>query len=148
MDTRSPQQRRRIMQSVRSKDTGPEMFVRRLLFVSGYRYQVHRRDLPGTPDIVFSARQKVVLVHGCYWHGHGCKKGQLPKSKVAYWADKILKNRERDEEKERELRNLGWDVLTVWQCDLAEPVALSLRLKAFLGPAKFRSTSDKQICKL
>jgi DNA mismatch endonuclease, patch repair protein len=141
MDTRTPEQRRRIMQSVHSKDTGPEMFVRRLLFRSGFRFRVHRKDLPGTPDIVFSGRRKAIFVHGCYWHGHGCKKGQPPKSGTAYWSEKIAKNRERDSRKQAELEALGWKVLTVWQCELVASASLERELKIFLGKPKFRSTS-------
>jgi len=141
MDTRTPEQRHRIMQSVRSKNTEPEMFVRRLLFRLGYRYRIHQKHLPGTPDIVFAGRRKAIFVHGCYWHGHCCKKGQLPKSRKTYWSEKIAKNRERDSRKQAELHALGWMTLTIWQCELVEPSALEERLRLFLGDRKFRSTS-------
>ena len=136
-DTRSPEQRRRIMQSVGTRDTGPEMVVRRLLHRLGYRYRLHRRDLPGTPDIVLPGRRKIILVHGCFWHGHGCKKGRLPKSKPEYWGPKIARNRERDAEKQRALRDLGWDVLAVWQCEVADEAILAERLTQFLGPSTY-----------
>ena len=121
------------MQSVRTKNTGPEKFVRKVLFGLGYRYRLHRKDLPGTPDLVFPGRRKVIFIHGCYWHGHGCKKGQLPKSGSTYWTQKIAKNRERDKRKETELKEAGWDVLTIWQCELTELSSLVSRLEAFLG---------------
>ncbi|HXG78538.1 MAG TPA: very short patch repair endonuclease, partial [Methyloceanibacter sp.] len=84
------------MKSVGTRDTGPEISVRRLLHSLGYRYRLYRSDLPGTPDLTFPKRHKVIFVHGCYWHGHGCEKGRLPKSKLAYWAPKIAANRARD----------------------------------------------------
>ena len=106
-DTRTKVQRRRIMQSVGQKNTGPEWSVRRLLHRLGYRYRLHRKDLPGTPDIVFPSRRKAIFVHGCYWHGHGCKKGRLPKSNLDYWSPKIDSNKERDRRKQSELEAAG-----------------------------------------
>lgn len=131
-DTRTPSQRRHIMQSVRPKDTGPEVAVRKMLHSLGYRFRLHRKDLPGTPDIVFPRKKKVVFVHGCYWHGHECNKGRLPKSKLDYWQPKIARNRERDAEKSRLLEDLGWEVLTVWQCELRNPETLQDKLVKFL----------------
>lgn len=132
VDTRSPEQRRHIMQSVRPKDTGPEIALRKLLHAMGYRFRLYRKDLPGTPDIVFPGRKKIIFVHGCYWHGHGCNKGKLPKSKLDYWMPKIARNRERDEERVMQLQQLGWEVLTVWQCELKNTEDLKDRLVAFL----------------
>lgn len=129
------------MQAVRTKNTGPEMVVRSLLFRLGYRYRIHQRGLPGTPDIAFPRRKKALFIHGCYWHGHGCKKGKLPKSGTDYWLEKIQQNRNRDARKEAELKDLGWEVLTIWQCDLADVDKVEERIKAFLGDARFRSTS-------
>ena len=96
MDTRTPEQRRRIMQAVKSRNTGPEMIVRRLLHGMGYKYQLYRKDLPGKPDIALASRRKAIFVHGCFWHGHSCPKGRLPKSRLDYWQPKLAKNRERD----------------------------------------------------
>lgn len=124
------------MQSVKRRDTGPEMAVRRLLHRAGYRYRLHVKKLPGSPDIVFPGRRKVVFVHGCFWHGHGCRKGQPPKSKQDFWGSKIAANRARDDRKEGELRGAGWDVLTVWQCEIPDSDDLALRLRAFLGDPK------------
>lgn len=86
----------------------------------GYRYRLHRKDLPGSPDIVFPSRRKVIFVHGCYWHGHGCKWGKLPKSNETYWHEKIRANQARDTRNSSDLRALGWDICTVWECDLMD----------------------------
>ncbi len=131
-DTRSPAQRRAIMQSVKTKDTGPELAVRRALFALGYRYRLHRKDLPGRPDIVLPVRKKAIFVHGCYWHGHGCSKGRLAKSRTDYWGPKLQANRARDALNLKELRSLRWEALVVWQCELSDTVALSRRLKRFV----------------
>ena len=138
MDTRTEEQRRRIMQAVKSRDTGPEMIVRRLLHRLGYRYRLHRKDLPGKPDVAFVSRRKAIFVHGCFWHGHGCPKGRLPKSRLDYWKPKLNGNRERDRRKEEELRSLGWSVLVIWQCETADLEALARRLLRFLGDRPIR----------
>lgn len=135
-DTRTTEQRRHIMQSVKGRNTGPEMAVRRLLHRAGYRYRLHVKNLPGTPDIVLAGRRKIVFVHGCFWHGHGCRIGRPPKSKLDFWGAKIEGNRSRDARKEGELRALGWDVLTVWQCEIGNAEALASRLGSFLGDPK------------
>jgi DNA mismatch endonuclease (patch repair protein) len=120
------------MQSVRTKNTGPEVKVRQLLHAMGYRFRLHRRDLPGTPDIVFPKKRKVIFVNGCFWHGHNCSKGQLPKSRIDYWKDKIDRNCERDKKNSDELAELGWKTLTLWQCELVDMHLLSNRISAFL----------------
>ena len=109
------------MASVSSKNTKPEMFVRRVLHGLGYRYRLHRRDLPGSPDLVFPSRKKTIFVHGCFWHGHGCKWGRLPKSNLDYWAPKIGANQARDERNILALKQAGWSPLVVWQCELRDP---------------------------
>lgn len=106
-----------------------------------YRYRLHRKDLPGKPDIAFVGRRKAILVHGCFWHGHECPKGRLPKSRVGYWMPKLAKNRERDRRNEEWLLSLGWSVLVVWECETVDAEALSLRLQAFLGRLKSGSMS-------
>lgn len=136
VDTRSPEQRRRIMQSVKTKDTGPELTVRRALFAAGYRFRLHRKDLPGSPDIVLPGRKKVIFVHGCFWHGHGCAKGRASKSRRDYWGPKLKANRDRDARNRIALMELGWDVLTLWQCELSDLEALNMRLQTFLGASK------------
>lgn len=128
------QTRSKIMASVRSKDTKPELVVRRFLHRQGYRYRLHRKDLPGSPDIVFPSRRKVLFVHGCYWHGHRCRWGNLPKSNATYWHDKIRANRERDARNVSDLRLLGWDVHTVWQCELRDKPSAFERIVEYLRP--------------
>ena len=120
MDTRTPDQRRRIMQSVKTKNTGPEQQIRKALFAAGYRYRLHRKDLPGSPDIVFPARKKAIFVHGCFWHGHNCPKGRLPKSRMDYWGPKVEANRTRDNRNVIALSAEGWNVLVIWQCELTD----------------------------
>lgn len=137
VDTRSPEQRRRIMQSVKTKNTGPELTVRRALFAAGYRFRLHRKDLPGSPDIVLPGRKKVIFVHGCFWHGHGCAKGRASKSRLDYWGPKLKANKDRDSRNRNALTKLGWDVLTLWQCELSDLDALNMRLQTFLGAPKF-----------
>ena len=120
-DTRTPDQRRRIMQSVGVRDTGPERTVRSTLHKAGFRFRLHRRDLPGKPDIVLPAKRLAVFVHGCFWHGHGCAKGKLPKSRLDYWGPKIEANAARDRRNNKALSEMGWRSLTVWQCELGDP---------------------------
>lgn len=131
MDTRTPEQRRRIMQAVGTKDTKPEMIVRRALYAMGYRYRLHLKDLPGKPDIVFPGRKKAIFVHGCFWHWHGCPKGQLPKSRLDYWKPKLEANVARDRAKIEELKKGGWRVLVVWQCETRD-TDLTTRLVEFV----------------
>lgn len=121
------------MSRIKGRDTTPELFVRRMIYAMGYRYRLCRKDLPGKPDIVFGPRKKVVFVHGCYWHGHKCKKGRLPKSHVSYWQQKIEANKARDRRNVKELKALGWDVLTIWQCQLKKPLAVRKRIVDYLG---------------
>ena len=132
MDTRTPEQRRRIMQAVKSEHTGPEMRVRRLLHAMGYRFRLHRKDLPGKPDIVLPGRRKVIFVHGCFWHAHGCAKGRPPKSRKDYWLPKLEQNMRRDRVKTEQLEALGWKVLVVWQCETKDIDTLAARLQAFV----------------
>lgn len=106
------------MGRVRGKNTAPELAVRRALHAAGYRYRIHRKDLSGRPDIVLSRYRIVVFVHGCFWHGHSCKRGELPQTNETFWADKITRNRQRDDEAATALKSGGWDVVTIWQCDL------------------------------
>lgn len=136
VDTRSPEQRRRIMQSVGSKDTGPEWAVRRLLHRHGYRYRLHAKNLPGRPDIVLPGRRKAIFVHGCFWHSHNCQKGKAPRSKLDYSGPKLAANVARDGRKAEELRALGWDVLTVWQCETKDERALLAKLVEFVENAE------------
>ncbi|MDO3507186.1 very short patch repair endonuclease [Ralstonia pseudosolanacearum] len=121
MDRLTPDRRSRLMSRIRSKDTKPEVEVRSTLHRMGYRYVLHRRGLPGTPDLVFPARRKVLFVHGCYWHGHTCKYGKAQsKSNVEFWQKKIDANRRRDRRNTRKLRAAGWSVATVWECQIKQ----------------------------
>lgn len=120
------------MQSVGQKDTGPELAVRRIAHRMGYRYRLHTRGLAGRPDLVFASRRKAIFVNGCFWHGHGCSKGRLPKSRTDYWGPKIARNAERDSQAIAALEADGWRILTVWQCETGDPAALATRLRAFL----------------
>ena len=130
-------QRSRIMRAVKGKDTSPELTVRRLLHGAGYRYRLHRKSLPGKPDLSFPGRRKVVFVHGCFWHGHGCKRGNRPPTRnAAYWRDKISRNRARDARHAMALERAGWSVLAVWECELRNKEALHQRLREFLGPPR------------
>lgn len=120
VDHVSPAGRSKIMSKVRSKDTKPEMLVRRRLHSLGFRYRLHRKELPGSPDLVFPSLKKVLFVHGCYWHGHDCRWGKLPKSNTSFWEEKIAANVGRDERNIRDLKRLGWETFTVWQCELRD----------------------------
>ena len=125
--------RRRIMSTVGQRDTKPEMLVRKLLHSMNYRYRLHRKDLPGRPDIVFGSRRKAIFVHGCFWHRHpGCSKASSPKTRADFWAEKFDRNVERDQQVERRLADMGWQSLIVWECETRTPDALSLKLRAFL----------------
>lgn len=117
-DNLSAEDRLRAMRAVRSKDTSPERIVRSLLHRRGYRFRLHRRDLPGSPDIVLPRYQTVIFVHGCYWHRHSCKKGRsVPTTRREWWLEKFERNKARDSRVARQLRKLGWRVITVWECE-------------------------------
>lgn len=111
----------------------PETIVRKLCHALGYRFRLHRRDLPGTPDLVFPSRRKIVLVHGCYWHSHQeCRRGRA-EPKTDFWRKKLARNVERDGKVERRLAGLGWDVLTVWECQTRNAETLRTTLIDYLG---------------
>jgi DNA mismatch endonuclease (patch repair protein) len=133
VDTFTPEKRREIMSHIGGKDTAPELRVRRLLHALGFRFRLHRSDLPGKPDIVLPRHRKIILIHGCFWHGHpGCHRAALPTTNAAFWQAKIGKNTERDRVALEGLRGLGWDVLVLWQCELGDLAQLTDRLHAFL----------------
>lgn len=136
MDTLTPEQRSERMSRVRGKNTKPELVVRRLVHGLGYRFRLHRRDLPGCPDLVFPARKKVIWVHGCFWHQHpdqNCKLARMPKSRLQFWAAKLSANRERDTVKMAELIALRWDALVIWECEIKDMDTLTARVREFLG---------------
>ncbi len=136
-DTLTPAQRSERMSRVRSKHTGPEMTVRRLMHRLGYRYRLHDKRLPGRPDLVFPSRRCVIFVHGCFWHRHGdsgCKLARLPKSRLDFWVPKLDANKARDVENRRKLRSLQWKSLVIWECQLKKPLSLERKIRSFLGP--------------
>lgn len=125
-----------VMSRVKGKDTRPEMVVRRLVFAAGYRYRLHVRSLPGSPDLVFRARRKVIFVHGCFWHRHEhCSLARLPKSRVEFWTEKLNGNKARDERIYDALTEAGWEVLVVWECELKHREQLDKRIRSFLDSA-------------
>ena len=135
-DTLSPEERSERMSRIRGKGTKPELLVRRLVHKMGYRYRLHRKELPGKPDMVLPGRQKVIFVHGCFWHRHpdpDCRLARLPKSRLDFWRTKLEHNRERDLENQAKLRELGWDYLVIWECQLRQLDKLAARIGQFLG---------------
>ena len=122
MDRLTPEQRRKNMAAIRSKDTKPELTVRRFLFSRGFRYRVNSARLPGHPDIVLRKYRTVVFVNGCFWHGHDCESYRIPKTNTEFWTAKITRNRERDRREQRQLAAMGWHCITVWECELKPKV--------------------------
>lgn len=129
----APLDRSAIMRAVPGRDTSAEMKVRRLLRPIAPGYRLHRKDVPGNPDIAYVGAKKAIFVHGCFWHGHDCKRGaRMPKTNADYWQAKIGRNRARDARTQAELAALGWRALVVWECELADAAALARRLADFL----------------
>ena len=134
MDVVSPARRSAMMARIQGRNTKPEMIVRRAAHSLGYRFRLHRRDLPGSPDLVFAGQRKIVFVHGCFWHSHeGCRFAYKPKSNVEFWENKLRKNRERDICVKGELECMGWDVLVIWECETADNDLVVSRLRGHLG---------------
>ena len=134
-DKLTPERRSVNMQAIKSKDTTPEIAVRRLVHSMGYRYRLHRKGLPGKPDLVFAGRRKVIFVHGCFWHQHElehCLDGRRPKSNTGYWDAKLERNVERDDQNRQALEEAGWEVLVIWECETKDLSGLEQRLHAFL----------------
>jgi DNA mismatch endonuclease (patch repair protein) len=142
-DVFTPEKRSAVMSRVKSRDTAPEMTVRRLLRRLGAGYRLHRRDLPGRPDIVLAGRRLAIFVHGCFWHGHDCARGvRTPKANRDYWMAKVARNRARDATTRAALEQLGWRVLTIWECELKDAAGLDLRLRAHLATAPRQNPSS------
>lgn len=119
MDNLSQTQRSHCMRCVRAEDTSPELAVRHFIHSLGFRYRLHVRSLPGTPDLVFPSRRKIIFIHGCFWHGHACRAGRKsPRSNVLYWTRKLKRNRDRDCRVQAQLKRLGWKVLKIWECQI------------------------------
>ena len=121
------------MSRIKCRDTTPERIVRSIVHKKGYRFRFHRKDLPGKPEVVFGSHKEVVFVHRCFWHGHRCRKGRLPKSNGDFWRAKIVTNWKRDARNARALHALGWKVLVIWQCELKDLLAVERRIIDFLA---------------
>lgn len=135
VDTLTPKERSERMSRIRSKDTKPEMKLRRLVHGMGYRYRLHVSSLPGKPDLVFPGKRAIIFVHGCFWHRHPdphCKLARLPKSRLDFWLEKLEANRMRDMRDQRRLHELGWRVLVVWECEIQDAESLRHAVRAFL----------------
>src|SRR6185369_11354952 len=131
-DKLSVERRSANMRAIRSNGMKPEMVVRRAVHALGYRFRLHRKDLPGKPDLAFISRRKAIFVHGCYWHQHpGCREGRPPSSNVDYWRPKLQRNVERDQQSVEQLTDKGWQSLIIWECETKDADALSQRLKDF-----------------
>ena len=134
-DTLTRAERSERMSRVKGRDTGPEWAVRRLVHGLGYRYRLHRKDLPGCPDLVFPSRRKVIFVHGCFWHRHpdpACKFARLPKSRLEFWVPKLERNRARDLHSQAQLIDMGWQIMIVWECEVGKP-GLGEKIGSFLN---------------
>jgi DNA mismatch endonuclease, patch repair protein len=125
VDVHDKEARSRNMRAIRSKNTKPELLIRQRLHAAGFRFRIHRKDLPGNPDIVLPRYRAVIFVHGCFWHGHGCYLFKLPSSRPDFWRDKIAQNQQRDLRNISRLTELGWRVLTIWECALKGRLRLS-----------------------
>ncbi|MBI2383943.1 MAG: DNA mismatch endonuclease Vsr [Gammaproteobacteria bacterium] len=133
MDSLTRERRSWLMSRIRSEDTKPELTIRHALHREGLRFRLHVKNLPGRPDLVFASRRKVIFVHGCFWHGHACKRNKMPKSRVAFWREKIATNRTRDAAVRRRLRKLGWRVLTIWECEAKDLERTLRKLENYLN---------------
>ncbi|WP_192622769.1 very short patch repair endonuclease [Desulfomicrobium macestii] len=132
-DSLSSQERSERMSRIRGKDSAPEIRLRRLVHKLGYRYRLHVKELPGTPDLVFPSRRAVIFMHGCFWHRHeGCKLARLPKSKLDFWKKKLDSNKNRDALQQQRLYELGWRVLVIWECELDDADRLVMTIRKFL----------------
>lgn len=134
MDRLTPERRSENMRRIRSYGMQPELSVRQLVHAMGYRYRLHRKDLPGKPDLVFAPRRKIMFVHGCFWHQHQeCRDGRAPKSNTGYWHDKLARNQERDRKNVAALQADGWQVLVIWECEIRNSANLRSRIGRFLS---------------
>jgi DNA mismatch endonuclease (patch repair protein) len=135
-DPLTPEERSERMSRIRKTDTKPEMIVRRLVHGIGYRYRLHASDLPGHPDLVFRPRRKVIFVHGCFWHQHGCRQYRQPRTKRSFWVPKLEGNKERDQTNQKKLSAMGWKFLVIWECELQDKEKLRERITEFLEKEK------------
>lgn len=136
-DTMSKAERSRRMAMVRGKNMKPEVAVRKLVHGLGYRYRLHKKDLPGMPDMVFKSKKKVIFVHGCFWHRHdNCKLARLPKSRLDFWKTKLEGNKKRDEENQKRLNEMGWEYLVIWECEVKDKQNIRDKIQSFLDRGK------------
>lgn len=145
-DQLSPQRRSRLMSKVRSKNTNPEIRVRKVMHSLGLRFRLHKTDLPGTPDIVLPKLRTVVFVHGCFWHRHkGCRRASIPSSNVAFWREKFDRNIARDKQNRALLRKLGWRSVVIWECQTSDQNRLSSKIKLLLSKIKLLLLSPRRL---
>jgi DNA mismatch endonuclease (patch repair protein) len=142
VDVLSPQQRSFNMSRIRSRDTKPELLLRRGLHARGFRFRLHRRDLPGRPDLMFPARRAVMFVHGCFWHGHGCQLSKMPTTRAEFWQRKINGNAARDRAAMDELKAAGWRLLVIWECAMRGPARLDNEVLLETASAFLRSGKE------
>jgi DNA mismatch endonuclease, patch repair protein len=143
MDHLTKNRRSENMRRIRAKNTRPELTVRQIAHRLGYRFRLHRKELPGKPDLVFPGLRKVIFVNGCFWHQHGgCREGRIPGSRREYWEPKLLRNQERDKGDLQALETLGWECLVLWECEVGDG-DLASRIRAFLGDYRQRKASGK-----
>jgi DNA mismatch endonuclease, patch repair protein len=133
VDSLTPSSRSENMRRIRSKNTKPEMLIRRLVHAMGFRYRLHPRDLPGKPDLVFRRKKKAIFVHGCFWHQHlACAEGRIPDSRREYWGPKLTRNRERDQIHLDTFAEMGWKTFVLWECEVKDITTLQKNIRAFL----------------
>ena len=143
MDKLTPERRSANMRAIRSKGMKPELIVRQLAHRLGYRFRLHRKDLPGKPDLAFIGKRKAIFVHGCFWHQHSaCREGRPPSSNAEYWGPKLGRNVQRDRDNLEKLEEIGWQVLVVWECETGDKSALQDRLKGFLDSPPLASRTS------
>ncbi|WP_168795966.1 very short patch repair endonuclease [Paraburkholderia aromaticivorans] len=142
MDSLTPRERSERMARVKAKNTKPELAVRSLVHRMGFRYRLHGKGLPGRPDLVFARRRKAIFVHGCFWHRHqGCRLARLPKTRLDFWLPKLDANAARDRKVERQLAELGWKIMVIWECEVKDQAALMSRIRAFLDDTENNNES-------
>lgn len=133
MDIVTKEKRSWMMSRIRGRNTKPEMIVRSLAHQMGFRFRLHQKDLPGKPDLVFKQLNKIIFVHGCFWHHHGrCKIAHIPSTNKKFWREKFEKNKLRDKKNKKSLKKLGWEILTIWECETYKPEKVLRKLQIFL----------------
>jgi DNA mismatch endonuclease (patch repair protein) len=141
-------ERSAVMRRVKGRDTGPELRLRKLLTRMGLRYRLHRKDLPGSPDIAMMGRKTAIFMHGCFWHGHDCKRGaRQPKANADYWIAKIRRNRARDAANIARLEDMGWRAMAIWECELKDEAGVEARLQTLLNPSSASCARETELCR-